>query len=108
VADRVAVLRSRLVASDTPAALRARLFGSRVRVTLATDAAPFAAVLQRAGGGDVRTAGNTLSIAVDDAAARAPAIVSTLVAAGAAIQSVAPEEPPLEEVYLRLLAGSPS
>ena len=108
VADRVAVLRGRLVASDTPAALRARLFGSRVRVTLATDAAPFAATLERAGCGEVRAAGSALSIAVDDPAAQAPGIVRILVAAGAAIQSVAPEEPPLEEVYLRLLSGSPS
>ena len=107
VADRVAVLRSRLVASDTPAALRARLFGSRVRITLASDAAPVVATLERAGYDDVRTTGNTLSIAVDDAATRAPEIVRILVAAGAPIRTVAPEEPPLEEVYLRLLSGSP-
>ena len=104
VADRVAVLRTRLVAYDTPAALRARLFGARVRVTLGTPAAPFVAALQGASPKDIRANGNTLSIAVDDAAARAPEIVRTLVAAGAPIQSVAPEEPPLEEVYLRLLA----
>jgi ABC-2 type transport system ATP-binding protein len=104
VADRVAVLRGRLVASDTPAALRARLFGARVRVTLATAADPFVAVLHRAGSTDVRADGSALSIGVDDAAARTPAIVRTLVGAGAAIQSVAPEEAPLEDVYLRLLS----
>ena len=104
VADRVAVLRSRLVASDTPAALRARLFGARVRVTLATPADAFVSAMEGAGAADVRASGTTLSIGVDNAAARAPDIVRTLVAAGAAIDSVAPEEPPLEEVYLRLLS----
>jgi ABC-2 type transport system ATP-binding protein len=104
VADRVAVLRGRLVASDTPAALRARLFGARVRVMLATPAASFVALVERGGWRDVRAEGATLSVGVDDAAARAPEIVRTLVNAGAAIQSVAPEEPPLEEVYLRLLS----
>jgi ABC-2 type transport system ATP-binding protein len=104
VADRVAVLRGRLVAYDTPAALRARLFGARVRVTLAGPAAPFVTAVQGMDSPDVRANGNTLSIAVDDAATRAPGIVRALVAAGAAIQSVAPEEPPLEEVYLRLLS----
>jgi ABC-2 type transport system ATP-binding protein len=104
VADRVAVLRSRLVASDTPAALRARLFGARVRVTLATPADAFVSAMEGAGAADVRASGTTLSIGVDNAAARAPDIVRTLVAAGAAIESVAPEEPPLEEVYLRLLS----
>ena len=108
VADRVAVLRSRLVASDTPAALRARLFGSRVRVTLATPAAAFVGALHRAGSADVRADANTLSIATDDPPGQTPAIVRTLVAAGAPIQSVAPEEPPLEEVYLRLLSESAS
>jgi ABC-2 type transport system ATP-binding protein len=104
VADRVAVLRSRLVAYDTPAALRARLFGARLRVTLATPAAPFVGTLHASRLTDVQANGNSLSIAVDDAAARAPEIVRTLVNAGAPIQSVAPEQPPLEEVYLRLVS----
>jgi ABC-2 type transport system ATP-binding protein len=103
VADRVAVLRGRLVASDTPTALRARLFGARVRVTLATPAAAFMGVLNHDGWTDVRSDDRTLSIGVDDACARAPEIVRLLVGVGAGIQSVAPEEPPLEEVYLRLL-----
>jgi ABC-2 type transport system ATP-binding protein len=108
VADHVAVLRSRLVASDTPAALRARLFGSRVRITLATPAAAFVAALHRAGSVDVRGEGNALSIGVEDGRAQTPEIVRALVAAGAAIQSVTPEEPPLEDVYLRLLSESAS
>jgi ABC-2 type transport system ATP-binding protein len=104
IADRVAVLRSRLVAVDTPDALRARLFGARLRVVLGTAAAPFADVLTRAGATDVRANGTTLSIGVSDAAGEAPAIVRRLVAAGAAIQAVSPEEPPLEEVYVKLLS----
>ena len=56
----------------------------------------------------MRADANTLSIAIEDPPAQTPAIVRTLVAAGAPIQSVAPEEPPLEEVYLRLLSESTS
>jgi ABC-2 type transport system ATP-binding protein len=108
VADRVAVLRSRLVAYDTPAALRTRLFGARVRVTLATAAAPFRPALESTGFPDVRADGATLSIKVDDARARAPEIVRALVNAGAPVESVAPEEAPLEEVYLKLLSEDPS
>jgi ABC-2 type transport system ATP-binding protein len=103
VANRVAVLRTRLIAVDTPAALRTRLFGARLRIALVPPAEAFAAILRQAGYGDVRIGHGTLSIAVDDAAARAPAIVRRLVEAGALIESVVPEEPPLEEVYLRLL-----
>jgi len=104
VADRVAVLRSRLVAYDTPAALRARLFGARVRVRLAASAQEFVDAIRGTGLTDVRSENNTLSIGVHNAAAEAPAIVRALVMAGADVQLVAPEEAPLEEVYLRLLS----
>jgi ABC-2 type transport system ATP-binding protein len=101
VADRVAVLRSRLVALDTPAGLRARLFGARVRVVVAQAAATFVPAL--AGVADVTAHEHVLSVGVTDPAAEAPAIVRRLVAAGADIQSVGAEEPPLEDVYIRLL-----
>ena len=101
VADRVAVLRTRLIALDTPQALRLRLFGARVRVTLATDSALFAGAL--AGFRDVRVDGTTLSVAVEAHDQTTPEVVSRLVAAGARIVAVIPEEPSLEDVYLRLL-----
>ncbi|HXD16884.1 MAG TPA: ABC transporter ATP-binding protein [Vicinamibacterales bacterium] len=106
VADRVAVLRASLIALDTPAALRARLFGSRVLVRLARPAAPFAVVLKRAFA-DVRTDDRTLSIAVSDVERATPGIVRALVEAGADVVSVVADEAPLEEVYLRLLDPSP-
>jgi ABC-2 type transport system ATP-binding protein len=103
VADRVAVLRGRLVASDTPAALRARLFGARLRIVLDRDAAPLLAVVKGIAS-EVRAENRTFSIRVENATADAPAIVRALVAAGAGIEQVMPEEAPLEEVYLRLLS----
>ena len=102
VATRVAVLRSKLVAVDTPSALRARLFGSRVLITLAGPAGAVGAAI-RAVHVDVRVGDRTLSIGVDDAQVQTPAIVRRLVEAGADIVSVAADEPPLEDVYLRLL-----
>jgi hypothetical protein len=80
------------------------LFGARLRVVLGMPAEPFVATLARGGAADVRANGTTLSIGVSDAAAEAPAIVRRLVDAGAAIQTVSPEEPPLEEVYVKLLS----
>jgi len=105
VADRVAVLRARLVALDTPAALRTRLFGSRVLVRLGGAAARFADVLRPAFK-DVRADDRTLSIAVDDVEHATPGIVRALVQAGADVVSVVADEAPLEEVYLRLLDPS--
>jgi ABC-2 type transport system ATP-binding protein len=103
IATRVAILRSRLVAVDTPAALRARLFGIRVRVVLGQPAYRFVHVLRDGGFVDTADEGSSLSIAVKDAAAAAPQIVRVLVEAGADIQTVAAETPPLEQVYLKLL-----
>jgi ABC-2 type transport system ATP-binding protein len=103
IADRVAVMRTRLVALDTPAALREHLFGARVRVVLAQPGAAFVDVLSQGGFGDVRTAGETLSVGVVDHTSDTPLLVRRLVEAGAHIVTVVPEQPPLEEVYLRLL-----
>ncbi len=104
LADRIAVLDTRLRALDTPAALRARLFGRRVQVRLADqDAAAFVPAVSAAGATEVRTDGATLSFAVDDPDARTPAVVCALVKAGAAVRAVEDERPTLEAVYLRLV-----
>ena len=107
LATRVAVLRTRLVAVDTPAALRARLFGARVRIAVSAEAERLAAFLRATQAGDITVSGETLSIATDGNASAIPPIVRRLVEAGAAIESVVPESPPLEEVYLRLLEQEP-
>jgi ABC-2 type transport system ATP-binding protein len=104
VATRVGVLRTRILAVDTPEALRARLFGSRVRVMLDGDAEPFAAMLRSGGITDVRVEGGALSVS-PGAATAIPDLVRMLVEAGARVQAVVPETPSLEDVYLRVLDG---
>ena len=102
VADRVAVLRTRLVALDTPAALRTRLFGRRVRVELARDAASQVSVLRASGINDVRVDGAVISVGLSEHVTIA-GLVRRLIESGAAINTVIPEERSLEDVYLRLL-----
>ena len=103
VANRVAVMRGRLVAVDTPVALRARVFGARLRIVTAQAAAVYMWVLTSDGFADVRAEGSILSIGVEDPSSAAPRIVRRLVQAGADIMSVVAEEQPLEQVYLKLL-----
>ncbi len=105
VADRVAVIRSRLVALDTPDALRSRLFGKRLSITLTEPASKYDSIVRGSGATDVIVEERMLSIAVGEAP-ETPTIVKALVDAGAKIVSVVPEERPLEEVYLRLLKDS--
>ena len=109
VANRVGVLRTRLLAVDTPQALRARFFGTRVRVLLACDAERFSGFLRSAGVSDVRAEGPSLSIGTDgDPIVATPDLVRLLVEAGAPVEDVRRETPPLEQVYLRVLDESPS
>jgi ABC-2 type transport system ATP-binding protein len=108
IADRVAILRTRMIAVDTPTALRAQLYGSRLRIALGQPASAFVAAAGGPGVADVSADHHVLSIAADDARGRAPAIIRRLVAAGADIESVVPEQVSLEEVYLRLMQEEPA
>jgi ABC-2 type transport system ATP-binding protein len=103
IADRVAVLRTRMIALDTPAALRARLFGSRLRLVLGQSASTYTTTAEGPGITEAVADEDTLLVSVDNPSLRTPALVRRLVAAGADILSVIPDEPSLEEVYLRLL-----
>lgn len=106
VADRVAVMRTQLVALDTPAALGTLLFGTRVRVTVRQPAASFTGSLADAGFAEVRPDGQQLLIGINDREHDIPAIVRCLVNAGADVMSVTTEHPSLEQVYLRLVEGT--
>ena len=101
VADRVAVLRSRLVAIGTPKELRQRLFTSRLRIHVSQDVDTFADTLRASGVSDVRADGAWLSLS--EGTLTTPQIVRMLVDAGAGIEAVERDEPSLEDVYLKLL-----
>jgi ABC-2 type transport system ATP-binding protein len=105
LADRVALLNTRLVALDTPQSLRQRVFGARLRIRFTGPAGPHATTLRNAGVTDVQLDGDTVSIG--GSAVRTPDVVRLLVESGAGIEAVEPEEPSLEQVYLRLLKGGP-
>ncbi|PYR93237.1 MAG: hypothetical protein DMF84_09585 [Acidobacteria bacterium] len=109
VADRVGLVSRTLVAVGEPAALRRDLFGRRLRVRMLTSYPPLpalAAVAARAGGQDVQIHGTDLSMVLEAPDRMTPVVIRSLVDAGAEIREAFDEEPPLEEVYLKLL-GSP-
>jgi ABC-2 type transport system ATP-binding protein len=103
VADRVAVLSRRLIAMGTPASLRSKLFAPRLRIRLSQAAERYAIVLRSAGLSDVHVEGPVLLVGIANSAMTTPEVVRRLVEAGAGIETVMPEEPPLEDVYLKLL-----
>ena len=105
IATRVAVLRQRLLAVDTPDLLRERLFGHRLRITLTGHAGEYITALRAEGHPDVVADDHTLSIATRNALRDTPDVVRVLVKNGAEIVSVVPEEHSLEDVYMRLVEG---
>ncbi len=107
VADRVGVLQQKLVAVDTPESLRRHLFGQRVRFRLSGDRERFGAFAEATGGRHVELHADGFSVAVDGQPREIPRIVKALVDAGAEIESVIPEQVPLEDVYLRLIGADP-
>ncbi len=83
LSDRIAVLKTRLLAFDTPAVLRAARGGSRVVI-------------------DLEGPGDRLDIPIADVS-DIPAIVAKLAAEGARIMRVTPAQRSLEDVYLELV-----
>jgi ABC-2 type transport system ATP-binding protein len=111
IADRIAVLRTHLVALDTPDGLRTRQPQRQLRITVRGSAEPYAAVVGLDELTQVRASGSELLITRRPAAdgrtgseaVDTPRIVRTLVQHGADIESVAVDAPSLEDTYLRLL-----
>ncbi|HMQ32533.1 MAG TPA: ABC transporter ATP-binding protein [Chloroflexaceae bacterium] len=102
--DRIGIFRTRLLRQDTPANLRASLFGRGTLVRLAGDPAPWreaVAALPFARGVELRD--GALAVGLADPDAENPALVRALVAAGAPVRYVEPLAASLEEVYLQLV-----
>ncbi|MDX1435719.1 MAG: ABC transporter ATP-binding protein [Anaerolineales bacterium] len=104
--DRIAVFQTRLIALDTPSALRAQLFGRSVVFhlknldeghTRRVSAYPFVS--------SARAVDNKLVVAMEDPEVNNPELIRSLVAEGAEIQFVGELKRSLEDVYLQLVRG---
>jgi ABC-2 type transport system ATP-binding protein len=107
LADRVAVLHGRLLAVDRPASLRRRLATGRTLVRVAGDAARYLSAAKTCDP-IASSDGPLLILTSADPDRMIPGLVRALVAAGADIVEVRPEMPPLEDVYLHLVADEPT
>jgi len=102
LADRVAVLQTRLLALDRPATLRGRLTKGRVVVRIAGDLEPYL-IVARSFDAQAAIEGTAIVVSLPQAERDTPEVVSALVNAGARIVEVRSEMPDLEDVYLRLV-----
>lgn len=104
LADKIGVLKHRLIAVDTPANLRKRLFGQVVQIELVNGDSDLAAwATTMAGVNHAEWHLNTLSVTVEETSMVTPRLVAALVTAGAQILSVTQNSGSLEDVYLQLV-----
>jgi len=102
--DRIAVVNSRLLALDTPEALRAKLYDRVVVVHLRAISPEYEKVVsEQPFVRSVEIKENKLVVGLDDPEKNNPELIRALVDAGADIQFVGELRRSLEEIYLRLV-----
>ncbi|HLC06089.1 MAG TPA: ABC transporter ATP-binding protein [Anaerolineales bacterium] len=111
--DRIAIFNTRLLALDTPTALRRKLYGRTVVFHLAGSDGRFAETLEPFDFvHSVQTMDNKLVVTLEAPETQNPILVRALVQAGAEVQFVGEVRRTLEDVYLQLVergeAGSDS
>ena len=104
LADRIGIIKQRLIQEDSPSNLRQSLYGRRVVVQLASVTQPVRDAL-----GDLpfikdmQQKDNTLLISLDNPEEQNPVLVERIVAAGGAIQFVNELRHSLEDIYFTLM-----
>jgi len=102
--DRVAVLKTRLIAVDTPENLRRQLFGRKTVIQLKTvEPRMIASVRALDFVQDVQQVNNSLVVRLSTPEEQNPIIVQKLVQAGAQVQFVTELQHSLEDIYLTLI-----
>ena len=105
--DRIGVFKTRLLVVDTPANLRASLFGRKVVFHLRAATEEHAAAVRKLDfAQEVKLVENKLVVTMDDPEARNPDVVRALVKAGADVQFVGELRHSLEDVYLQLVKAA--
>jgi ABC-2 type transport system ATP-binding protein len=102
--DRIAILKSKLIAVDSPKNLERSLYNRKTIVHLESVTRAVTAAVESLGVvKNVRTSDNKLILDIDDPEKDNPAVVRAIVGAGGNIQYVTELRSTLEDVYLKLI-----
>jgi len=105
--DRIGVFKTHLLVVDTPAKLRASVFGRKVVFHLRAADEGLASVVRKLPFvREVKVIENKLLVNLDDPEVHNPDIIRTLIGAGADLQFVGELRHSLEDVYLQLVKAS--
>ncbi len=103
ICDHIGILKTRLLALDTPAKLRSSLWGTKTVIGLERINDALVAAVKKVGSWDIEVEDNKLVIAVKSPEKENPDILDAITNAGGRIQSVTQTTPSLEDVYLKLV-----
>jgi ABC-2 type transport system ATP-binding protein len=103
ICDRVGILKTKLVALDTPEKLRESLWGRKTVVQLEHVNDAIVAAVKRVRPWNIEVVDNKLVIGVSHPEKENPDIVDAIYAVGGRVQFVTEVSPTLEDVYLKLV-----
>jgi ABC-2 type transport system ATP-binding protein len=105
ICDRVAIMKTKLIAVDSPENMRHSLWGRQTIIQLETVNDEIVEAVKRAKPRSLDVDDSRLVIGVSDPEKDNPDIVRAISAAGGRIQFVTESRPTLEDVYLKLVGG---
>lgn len=103
ICDRIGVLRTRLLAMDTPANLEREMHGRKTLITLDFLDDGISKAIKTLDPEQIAVNGNTIELELKSPEKERPEIISAIVSAGGRIQFVTESGSTLEEVYLKLV-----
>lgn len=103
ICDRIGIMKTRLIAVDTPEHLRSMMWGNQTMIQLEEINDTIVAAIERLKPKQVSVNGNTITVVVDDPLRDNPALVQAAVSAGGRVQFVTKLNPALEDTYLRII-----
>ncbi len=102
ICDRIAILKTRLLAAGTPEELRESLSGPKTVIRLAQVTEAVLSAVKKAIPNNVQTSGDTFTVDVTDPDKENPVIINAITSAGGQVREVSQQVATLEDVYLQI------
>ena len=103
ICDRIGILKTRLLAINTPEQLERSIWGSKTVIQVETVTDAVMAAIKAFQPAQLRVEANQIIIEVTDPMKENPDFVNAIVSAGGRVQSVTQLNPGLEETYLKVI-----
>ena len=103
ICDRIGILKTRLLAVNTPAELEKTIWGNRTVIQVEQVNDQILAALRKLEPNDLGVEGNRIIVALTDPEKENPDFVQAVISAGGRIQYVTELNPGLEETYLKVI-----